>query len=1194
MWRWFAGIEAPSGGLYDPIDFATASPAFPPEFLDWIELKNTSASPVDLSGWTLTDSNTEPAKWTFPSGVSVPAGGYLVVACSGRNIVAPTTGGLLHSNFSLNSRGEYIALRDGSGTLRSEVDASPDQNPFHTWGKDSDTGDYSYLPKGTPGSANVAGTASDIAAEVDFDKATGFHATSLVVALSTATPGATIRYTLDGTEPTETSTAYSAPFDPMNRPTIGPGAGTILREFFQWTSGTIVRPPNLPANATPTATQLITQLETPSNAADYYTHRVRGFLHAPQTGTYQFWLATDDDGELWLSTDDTPANKRRIAYINGWVASRDWNSNPTGKSVAISLVAGQKYYIEALQSEGSGGDNLAVGWSGPGLPGGITVIEGRYLSPPATLPPGTTTPPGAATVRARAFAPGMLPGEVRTRNYVTGYDPRLATVPAIFLSGPPEESFYAPNGIFTQVGGGWPSGSWVVNNPRTDYNFTMVSGRAFERPVALEIVNPGNQIVERTNVGARFAGSPWTRPQYQLKGIANTAWNGGAFSKPQLNLFFRGDFGISALEKPGFIPTSNLKKWDTLRLRAGKNDPYNPFIVDEWMRRTFAAMGAPSPQGFFATLFINGQFKSYFNPTERPRGDFYREFFRTENLFDINYIGDWEEGDSIAHNQMISFFRNNDFTSPAVYQQGARLWDMANVADYIILNAWAGTQDWPHNNYVYQKERAPGARWQYSMWDAEGAIGKAGQSSTHNTFESELHVSSGSSPGSESNTTALVFRRARQNPEFRLLFADRIQKHFFNDGVMTRTNLNTRWNGMRAQVDPLIRAVFGSGFDNGTWNSWSSRDATFLSQARAAGMWPVTAAPQMNPFGGSLGEAGTITLTNPNATGVIHFTTDGTDPRAVGGAAVGAVYSSPISISSPTTVKARVRATSGEWSPLVEASFATAPPRLRITELHYNPPGPDDTTEFLEITNVSNVPAPLNGAHFTQGLTFTFGNVTLAPGAQIVLVKDSNAFAAAYPGVTIGGVFTGSLDNSGETITLNDITGAVIFSFSYGDSNIAGWPPEADGDGRTLVLRRQFHDGTDPNSPASWRASWTNGGAPGVADSTRFTGDPTADADGDGHSALVEYAFGTSDQSTDSQPALTVSMDTTGALTISAEHPLAADDVIVDAVQSIGLTSWSPATLVEQTQSSATNLRSTWKSSTTGSRAFLRIRARQN
>jgi hypothetical protein len=1170
---------------------ATPGAVIAPEFLDWIELKNNAASEVNLSGWALTDNPGAPQKWLFPNGTTIPAGGYLVVACSGRNITAPNPGGLLHTNFALNSKGEYLALRNAAGMIQSELGTVPEQDAFHTWGLDSGSGQYRYLDLATPGAANIAGTAADIVTEVNFSHPTGFYTSAPSIGLSTSTPGAAIRYTLDGSEPTNSSTLYTGPFNPTVKAVTGPGSGLILKEFFQWSAGTFVPPPSFPASATPTSAQLLPQFETPSNVSDYYTHRVRGYLHPPATGNYEFWLATDDDGELWLSTTDQPANRVKIAFIQGnWAAPREWTKLPSQHSVAIPLVAGQRYYIEVLQSEGSGGDNLAVGWSGPGLPAGINVIAGQYLSPPATLPPGTAGPAAYGTVRARAFLAGRLPSEVRTRNYVTGIDSRLTTVPAFFLSGPASETFYSGNGIFSQSGGNWSTGSWQPNDPRFDYNFCMANGDAFERPAALEIVNPGNQIVERTNAGVRFAGSPWSRPQYQLQNVATSEWNSGEHNKPQVNMYFRGDYGIGKLRIDGFIPTSRVNEWDTLRIRAGKNDAYNPFIIDEWMRRSFAAMGAPAPQGFIATLFINGHFKSYFNPTERPRGSFFQDFYKTGNGFDVNYIGSWEEGDSVAHSQMESFFRNNDFTSLANYQTGASYWDMTNVADYVIVNGWGATQDWPHNNYAYIRERAPGAKWRWSMWDAEGALGKFGQANTHNSFQNELHVSSASSISSEGTMAALVFRRAYQNPEFRILFADRLQKHFFNGGCMTRTNMNARWDDLRNIVQPLVAAVFNTTFNNSNWTSWGSREATFLSQARTLGLWPVTQAPGVSPFGGA---ASSVTLSNPNGSGTLYYTIDGSDPRAVGGAAQGTIYSGAIAVNSPITVKARVRSTGGEWSPLVEAAFAPSTlPRVVISEINYNPPGSSDATEFVELLNVGATPASLNGAYFSEGIDYTFGDVMLGPGQTLVLARDATAFAAAYPGVAVGGVFGGALDNAGDTLTLKDISGRTIFSVTYGDGNVAGWPPAADGDGSTLVLRRPFLATIDPMAPGSWRASSRQGGNPGAVDSTVFSGNAMADIDNDGYSALSEYAMGTNDTNALSRPTLEFSRDGTGALTVSFLHPEAADDVAFEALESTNLSTWTNATPVSDIPASPGWMRATWRSTATGGEVFLRVRVR--
>jgi hypothetical protein len=188
-------------------------------------------------------------------------------------------------------------------------------------------------------------------------------------------------------------------------------------------------------------------------------------------------------------------------------------------------------------------------------------------------------------------------------------------------------------------------------------------------------------------------------------------------------------------------------------------------------------------------------------------------------------------------------------------------------------------------------------------------------------------------------------------------------------------------------------------------------------------------------------------------------------------------------------LKARVRSTGGEWSPLVEADFVqSALPRVVISEINYNPDGQEELTEFVELLNAGTSAASLNGAHFTAGIGYTFGDITLAPGQTFVLVRDAAAFTAAYPGVTIGGVFTDTLDNGGETLTLSDIAERVIFSVAYGDSNVAGWPAAADGDGATLVLRRPFSTATNPLLAGSWRAGTTMGGPAGFGRLNRLHG----------------------------------------------------------------------------------------------------------
>eukprot|EP00804_Cyclotella_cryptica_P021725 CCRYP_012889-RB/>CCRYP_012889-RB protein AED:0.02 eAED:0.02 QI:1920/1/1/1/1/0.8/5/578/694 len=111
---------------------------------------------------------------------------------------------------------------------------------------------------------------------------------------------------------------------------------------------------------------LLGLLESPSNIADNYGIRVKGWLVPPVSGSYQFWIASDDNGEFWLSTDNDSAHKVKICQVVDWASSREWDKSAEQKSMPVSLVAGQAYYFEALMKESYGNDNLAIAWQYPG------------------------------------------------------------------------------------------------------------------------------------------------------------------------------------------------------------------------------------------------------------------------------------------------------------------------------------------------------------------------------------------------------------------------------------------------------------------------------------------------------------------------------------------------------------------------------------------------------------------------------------------------------------------------------------------------------------------------------------------------------------------------------------------------------------------------------------------------------------
>lgn len=130
-----------------------------------------------------------------------------------------------------------------------------------------------------------------------------------------------------------------------------------------------------------------TRFEGFTNWADNYGTRLRGYVHPPVSGAYTFWIAGDDNCELWLSTDDDPANRTRIARVPGATSPQEWGRYPEQRSATITLQAGTKYFIEALHKEGVGGDNVSVAWQVPGSTA-PDLITGAYLSPFVFQSPG--------------------------------------------------------------------------------------------------------------------------------------------------------------------------------------------------------------------------------------------------------------------------------------------------------------------------------------------------------------------------------------------------------------------------------------------------------------------------------------------------------------------------------------------------------------------------------------------------------------------------------------------------------------------------------------------------------------------------------------------------------------------------------------------------------------------------------------
>jgi len=325
----------------------------------------------------------------------------------------------------------------------------------------------------------------------------------------------------------------------------------------------------------------------------------------------------------------------------------------------------------------------------------------------------------------------------------------------------------------------------------------------------------------------------------------------------------------------------------------------------------------------------------------------------------------------------------------------------------------------------------------------------------------------------------LFYTRLFTDPDFYQAYIDKWQK--LRMGALSDASLLAIVDRQTNEITAIVPAREGmtdfaqriAAFKLWLTNRASAIDAQFLKM------------PLFNKQGGQITNGFTVILTNPNPAGVIYYTVDGSDPRSSGGAISQSAQSwqQAIVLNNTTIIKARVL-NGTNWSGLADVIFFIQQDfnTLVLTELMYDPPAmgelSGDNFEFIELKNIGTNTLNLSGLTFTSGITFTFTNGTfLEPGDFFLLARNPDAMQLKYPGIIINGVYSGKLDNKGETVTLSAFDGTTIFSITY--NNDLPWPVAAAGYGFSLV-QVSPNEYQAPDRPDRWRASGQIGGSPGI------------------------------------------------------------------------------------------------------------------
>ena len=573
-----------------------------------------------------------------------------------------------------------------------------------------------------------------------------------------------------------------------------------------------------------------------------------------------------------------------------------------------------------------------------------TTDHGEIYTAPVRID--TTT-----TLRAAAFANGFLPTNVDTQTYIFLDDVLLqdgAGLPETwgeFVFGSTE----APQG--TPVPANYEVDPEVVNDPRYAntikddlkslptvslvldpvdlwdeetgiYSNTLERGIDWERAGSIELFNADGTTEFQIDAGVRIHGGFGRRPS--------------ATAKHSFRLLFKGEYGASKLNYPWF-GEDQVAEFDTIVLRANYNYSWArgnrggsqtgkdyTLITDRWAAEAQREMGGLPTNGTFVHLYLNGLYWGVYNPNERPDASFLAEHLGgQEGDYDVVAHDGLVDGSITAWNDLLRLVAD----SPVDYNAVKEKIDIENFIDYMILNQFGGNRDWPQNNWYASRNRTQDGKWQFHSWDAEFFFIDV----NHNRISDIANEGAGK-----------IFRALRRDPEFRIDFADRIQKHLFNDGALTPQKNSAR---LTTLAEPIDRAVVG---ESARWgDAWMNqvepartrdddwiprldelrneyfpqRNDIVIQQYQRSRIYPRLDPPDVSPTG-SVSPGDGIALSHSNEEGEILYTINGEDPRLPGGEINpnAIVYESEIVFDSPFQLRARTKS-DDTWSAISEVEF---------------------------------------------------------------------------------------------------------------------------------------------------------------------------------------------------------------------------------------------------------------------------------
>ncbi len=841
---------------------------------DWIELWNASGTSGTVDGWYLTDDPADPTKWRLPDTV-MEAGKRLIVFASDKDRATPD--GELHTNFRLQSEaGGFLALvRPDGVTTASVFTAYPEQEE-----------DVSY------GVTFAGGVLATLLAE-------GASARWWVPS------GDVAGWTLPGFDdsgwtPAATGIGYDT--SQSYQPFFGPG-GDLGSAMQNVNPSVFIRVP-FQYSAASGNDKFTLRMRWEDGFAAYLNGEEITRQRAPETlawnSTSEPTGGRDEDEAVTLFDYPIKAGDLRdgenvlaIHGLNQSIGSSDLLFSPRIEAKRVDLSSGQAVFL----TEPS-----------PGLPNSGPQFDGLVADTKFSVDRGTFEVPFSLEITSATLGAAIrytLDGTVPDETNGLLYNGPIAITGTTVVRAMAFRSGYRSTNVDTQT---YLFPADVINQPGMRPQITQhptwgpQMQNALEALPAISLSFDGNDI-NRTELPVSVELLNFENGNRQVE--AGAVRVGGRFTdyaKHSLRLHFRSSYGTRRFEYPVFANrfdgVSAVTSFDALDLRAGNQDMVHrgAYLSNLFADDSMLAMGQPAPRGRFVHLYFNGNYRGMYHLRERFHAamisDYHpgpeEEYTTIDAVNRGNFFssGILQNGDGADWNRILS-----DLQGPQPFRDVRQRLNVENLIDFMLL--WTSGSCESEFRAVGSPQN--GFPFVFHMKDADGFLRPPDLVDNDPLNRTFAYVHLVTHPGPADAMSRL---RIEGDPDFRILLADRIHRHFFNDGALTPSRHLARLEDLVKMARlPYLAEAARWGFHDGTPNrnpaQWEAYQQDILqnqfpvlaagqiAKLRAAGMYPEIEAPVFSQHGGSLPPGQGLVMTG--TTSKIYYTLDGTDPRESGG-----------------------------------------------------------------------------------------------------------------------------------------------------------------------------------------------------------------------------------------------------------------------------------------------------------------------